>query len=298
MVSDYATATCDSGDTFDPFAGRTTVDSGKLVRVGDVTLWCHDTGGEGEVIVLLGGFTAGHFVFDFVRQHLPGYRLITWEPRGLGRSDHPDPQKTDYSVDIWVADLRGLLSELGVDKAHVWADGFGGFIAAGLAAAHPEVVASIVTGTEVWAGFEDRSRNWNVYSAIVGNLGVSGRGARLLANWMDVETVPWFVSWESRNIAEVLHPETVGATVGYCLLKADVRNDLPRVKAPTLVILGGSGAGDDGNVALSYMRETMESLAVVTIPEADASYGVVTHPEQFAAAARDFFQTHRTPLDA
>jgi Predicted hydrolases or acyltransferases (alpha/beta hydrolase superfamily) len=278
--------------TLDPFLRRTTVSSGKRVLVGDVELWCHDTGGDGEVVLLLGGFTAGHFVFDFVREYLPGYRLVTWEPRGLGLSDCPDPTATEYSVDVWVADLRGLLSELGIEKAHVWADGFGGFIAAGLAAAHPDVVASLVTSTEVWAGFEDRSKNWEIYSTIVRNLGVAGRGARLLANWMDVETVPWFVQWESRNIEEVLHPETVAATVGYCLLTADVRDDLPRVGAPTLVILGGStGAGDDA--AVTYMRETMDSLAVVAIPEAHASYGVVTHPEQFAVTARDFFETHR-----
>lgn len=287
-------AAADRSGTFDPFLKRTTVSSGKRVLVDGVELWCHDTGGEGEVVLLLGGFTAGHFVFDFVREYLPGYRLVTWEPRGLGLSDCPDPTSTEYSVDVWVADLRGLLSELGIEKAHVWADGFGGFIAAGLAAAHPQVVASLVTSTEVWAGFEDRSKNWEIYSTIVRNLGVEGRGARLLANWMDVETVPWFVPWESRNIQEVLHPETVAATVGYCLLKADVRNDLPRVKAPTLVVLGGSGAGDDGNVALKYMTENMDSLAVVTIAEAHPSYGVVTHPEQFAAAARDFFEVHRT----
>ena len=36
--------------------------------------------------MLLGGFTAGHHVWDFVRPYLGGLRTITWEPRGLGRS--------------------------------------------------------------------------------------------------------------------------------------------------------------------------------------------------------------------
>lgn len=277
----------------DPFRERTAWSQGRRIRVGDVELWCHDTGGDGEVILLLGGFTAGHFVFDFVRRHLPGYRLVTWEPRGLGESDRPDPVAHPYSTDIWAADLMGLLQALDIDRAHVWADGFGGYIALRLAAEHPEVVTSLITSTEVWAGFEDRSKNWNIYSAIVNNLGTTGRGARLLAKWMDVETLPWFVSWESRNVEDVLHLETVDATVGYGLLRADVRADLPRVKSPTMVMLGGvSGGSVSDDPALEEMRANIEDLRVHVVDQAHVSYSVVTHPQECASVARAFFESH------
>jgi len=57
---------------FDPFVGRTEPSDGEVVETARVPLWCHDTGGEGEPLVLLGGFTAGHFGFDFVRPYLGG----------------------------------------------------------------------------------------------------------------------------------------------------------------------------------------------------------------------------------
>lgn len=272
---------------------RTPFEEGTIHDVDGIGLWCHDTGGTGEVIVLLGGFTAGHFVFDLVREYLPGYRLITWEPRGLGRSDAPSPEENEYSVNVWAEDLQRLLTLLGVEKAHVWADGFGGFIAMRLAAEYPQIVQSVITSTEVWAGLQDRTKNWNIYSTIVQNLGTTGRGARLLAKWMDVETVPWFVSWEASNISEVLHLETVRATVGYGLLDADVRSDLPRVKAPTLLLLGGA-VGQDAltQVGVSELRAGVENLEIVVIEGAHDSYGVVTHPREFADAARTFFEAN------
>ena len=83
---------------FDPFAARSTPDCGSDVETDRVSLWHHDTGGDGEPVLLLGGFTAGHFAFDFVRPELAGHRLITWEPRGLGRSACPPGP---YSVAAW-----------------------------------------------------------------------------------------------------------------------------------------------------------------------------------------------------
>lgn len=282
--------------SFDPFQTRTPFEDGKVHDVDGIGLWCHDTGGTGEAIVLLGGFTAGHFVFDFVREHLAGYRIITWEPRGLGLSDAPDPEENEYSVNVWAQDLSRLLSVIGVEKAHLWADGFGGFIAMRLAAEHPEQVQSVITSTEVWSRLQDRTKNWNIYSSIVENLGTTGRGARLLAKWMDFEMLPWFVSWEAANIAEVLHLETVRATVGYGLLDADIRSDLPRVKAPTLLLLGG-GSGQEAlaQPGVRQLRDNVENLEIVVVEEAHESYGVVSHPREFAVAARAFFEAHAFP---
>ena len=57
---------------------------GALVDLGEVTLWTDDQG-DGEPLVLLGGFSAGHFIWDFVRPYLEGFRTITLEPRGLAQ---------------------------------------------------------------------------------------------------------------------------------------------------------------------------------------------------------------------
>lgn len=272
---------------------RTLFEEGEIHEIGGVRLWCHDTGGPGEAVVLLGGFTAGHFVFDFVRQYLSDYRIITWEPRGLGPSAALNPLGSGYSAEVWADDLSRLLSHIGVEKAHFWADGFGGFIALRMAAEHPETVLSLITSTEVWAGLQDRTKNWNVYSAIVNNLGTTGRGAKLLAKWMDIESLPWFIPWEAENIAEVLRLETVRATVGYGLLDADVRADLPRITAPTLLLLGDESTQDAlKQPGVKELRDGIDNLEISVIEKAHESYGVVTHPQEFAIAAKAFMEAN------
>src|ERR1700744_5691517 len=119
-----------SGADFDCFAGRSTPESGAVVQTQRAALWCHEGGdAQGEPILLVGGFTAGHFVFDFSRPHLADFRLITWEPRGLGRSECPDPAEAPYSVEMWARDLLSLAAALEIERFHVWAAGFGSDIA-------------------------------------------------------------------------------------------------------------------------------------------------------------------------
>src|SRR5690349_16167595 len=129
---------------------RTAFDAGTLVDTGSVRLWFHDTGGEGEPIFFLGGWTAGHFQYDFVRPYLADYRLLTWEPRGP--SDRPDPAAHSYDLDVLSDDLLDLLEAVGVQRVHLWAGGFGSYNALRFAARHPRPVEALVTYNDVWAG--------------------------------------------------------------------------------------------------------------------------------------------------
>lgn len=283
----------------DPFRGRSAPDDGRVVDTAHVPLWCHESGGDGDPVLLLGGFTAGHFAFDFVRPHLGDLRLVTWEPRGLGRSACPDPADEPYSAATWADDLEALMDALGLERAHVWALGFGSYIAHRFAATRPERVGALVTYTDVWARDPQKRYPdiWKVYATIVRTFGTTGFGARVLANIFDVSDVPWFGRWEARNIEEVLHPETVDATVGHCLTEADVRDDLPGIQAPTLVLQGDrtwdgrtlDPADDD---SLQLLRRAVPGLELELVPDAHPGYVCVQKPVPFAAAARAFLERH------
>lgn len=285
---------------FDCFQGRSTPESGQVLETATVPLWCHSEGAEtGDPILLVGGFTAGHFVFDFARPQLEGYRLIAWEPRGLGRSALPDPASEPYSTDVWAQDLGALMDSLGIERAHIWAAGFGSYIAHSFAARSPERVGAYVTYTDVWAGDPQKAYPsiWRVYSAIVESFGTVGFGARVLANVFDVSDVPWFGTWEARNIEEVLHPETVATTVGYCLTKADVRADLDAIEAPTLVLQGdrtwdGRTIDVSEDPSLMLMRQRIPQLEIELIANAHPGYVAAQKPAEYGAAARRFFDRH------
>lgn len=286
---------------FDPFAGRTEPAHGSVVDTSRGQLWCHDTGGSAEPVILLGGFTAGHFGFDFVRPYLEGLRLVAWEPRGLGLSTRERLADEPFSVTGWADDLAALLDRLGITRAHLWAMGFGSFIAHRFAAVHGERVGALVTYTDVWS--QDPQKRypqiWEVYGAIVRNFGTTGFGARVLANVFDVSDLPWFGTWEARNIEQVLHPETVEATVGHCLNEADVRDDLASIAAPTLVVQGdrtwdGRREPAERDPSLSLMLERIPSVEVAQIADAHPAYVYVQQPGAVAAAARDFLGRHGT----
>jgi pimeloyl-ACP methyl ester carboxylesterase len=266
---------------------------GRVVDLGEVRLWVDDQG-EGAPLLLLGGFSAGHFIWDFVRPHLDGFRTITLEPRGLGRSDHSAPP---YSEQIWADDVAALLDRLAVERTHVWATGFGNYYAIRFVAQHPDRVRRFVAYTDVWAG--DPSKGyaaiWNVYRAVVESFGTTGYGAHLLSKLFEVPWLPWFPAWEAENIEQVLHSETVEATVGYGLIYADVREDLARVAVPTLVLQGDHGwdgrplrPEDDHSLAL--MRERVPDLRVTVIADSHPAYVIAHKPEECAGVVRAFLQ--------
>lgn len=260
-------------------------DLGELLDIGSVRLWCAQEG-SGPPLVLLGGFTAGHYVFDLVWRMLrERYRLIAIEPRGLGASDRPDPAGDAYGVDVWAEDLRELLDLIGVDAPTIWAQGFSTYYALRFGARWPERVTRLVTYTDVWAGDPGKGYGaiWDVYRTIVDRFGTRGFGARMLANLFEVTSPAWFYAWEQRNIEAILHADTVAATVGHCLTEADVRDDLGDVSAPVLVLRGDQGwqggAGDAAtDASLELMRERIGRLEVATIPDAHPGYVLIQRP--------------------
>ncbi|MFT5133543.1 MAG: pimeloyl-ACP methyl ester carboxylesterase [Gammaproteobacteria bacterium] len=281
----------------DPFTHRSRLEEGRIINTANAEIWVHDTGGSGEPVFLIGGFTAGHFVFDLIRPFMQNYRLITWEPRGLGLSRANSGIDTELNADVWAADAAEVLDILGIDCAKVWATGFGSYIAFALTAMYPQKVSALATYTDVWAEDETKvyERIWAVYSAIVENFGIEGFGARVLANVFDVTGLPWFGDWEAHNIEQVLRLETVNDTVGYCCTRADVRSHLPKIAAPVLIVQGGLSW--DGEVvketsdpSLSLLQESISGLEVVTIAGAHPAYVLVQQPEACAAAVRGFFE--------
>jgi pimeloyl-ACP methyl ester carboxylesterase len=275
---------------------------GFLVDTGAVRLWCHDAGGAGEPVVLLGGMTAGHFIWDFVRPYLigAGFRTITWEPRGLGASERPAPP---YGVEVWADDLRDVLGVLGVERTHVWATGFGSYYALRFAAVHADVVGALVTYTDSWPGDPGKgySCTWETFRTIVETRGARGEGARQLARVFHVPWLPWFEEWEAANVEEVVHADTLEHTLGYALTAADVRDELERIRAPVLALLGGldrSGRPADleRDASLALLAERVEHLEVAVIEGSHPAYAIAHKPRECAEAVTEFLRRH--PLGA
>ncbi|MBW8802821.1 MAG: alpha/beta hydrolase [Catenulisporales bacterium] len=85
--------------------------------------------------------------------HDAGYRVVLYDLRGHGNTDRP---AAGYRLDDFVEDLAALLDHLGVESAYVLGNSFGGTIAYGFAARHPDRAAGVMTiesepATPQWA---------------------------------------------------------------------------------------------------------------------------------------------------
>jgi 3-oxoadipate enol-lactonase len=74
------------------------------------------------------------------------WRVLQYDCRGQGQSGHP---ATAYSMAQHADDLAGLLTALGIERAHVAGISYGGEVAQAFALAHPRRVLSLILADTV-----------------------------------------------------------------------------------------------------------------------------------------------------
>lgn len=74
------------------------------------------------------------------------YRVLQYDCRGQGGSDHPDGP---YSMALHADDLAALLDALGIAQAHIAGISYGGEVAQAFALAHPDKVRSLILADTV-----------------------------------------------------------------------------------------------------------------------------------------------------
>jgi pimeloyl-ACP methyl ester carboxylesterase len=99
--------------------------------------------GSGEPLLLIAGTGADHAIWDATTEAFEErYRVITFDNRGTGLSDHP-PDALNYSMKLLADDAAALLKALEIERAHISGNSLGSTIAQELAINHPEKVASL-----------------------------------------------------------------------------------------------------------------------------------------------------------
>jgi non-heme chloroperoxidase len=124
-----------------------------VVELPGVHLWYHDSGGNGIPVVFMhaASGTGDSWVYQLPAFTAAGYRCITYDRRGWGRSrPTPTGEQPGYVSD----DLQGLAAHLRLDRFHLAATAAGGIGGLDYTLAHPERVRSLVVADSI-GGLQD-----------------------------------------------------------------------------------------------------------------------------------------------
>src|ERR1700745_1368694 len=89
--------------------------------------------GTGPVLLMMPGGPATGSIFQGIADHLaPHYTVVTYDPRGLGRSETSGRIDDKRLVEILADDVHRLLSAVASDQAFVFSNNGGAIIGGGL----------------------------------------------------------------------------------------------------------------------------------------------------------------------
>jgi 3-oxoadipate enol-lactonase len=196
--------------------------------------WTEDGPADAPVVLLSNSLGATRGMWDAqVPALAERYRVVTYDTRGHGGSPSPEGA---WSLDDLVDDVVALLDEVAAERAHVVGLSLGGMTAMRLAAREPARVhrlAVLCTSASVDpAPYRERA-------AAARRDGTASIAPTVVSRWV----TPDFAAAHPHEVAR-LEAMVAGADdEGYArccevLAALDLREDLARITAPTLVVSG------------------------------------------------------------
>lgn len=123
----------------------TNAEIGNSIQLGSVATNYHDIG-EGPPLLMIHGSGPGVSAWANWRLPIaalsPHVRCLAPDMAGFGYSTVPDGY--EFTRENWLDQMVAFMDALGVDKAHVIGNSFGGSMALALAIAHPDRVDRLV----------------------------------------------------------------------------------------------------------------------------------------------------------
>jgi non-heme chloroperoxidase len=249
-----------------------------------IGLFVKDTGGSGRAVVMTHAWPLNADIWDYQAAKLSsaGFRVITCDRRGFGRSDQP---AGGYDFDTFADDLAAVIEQTGVRDATLVGYSMGGGEVVRYFSRHNgrNVVKAGLVGAAAHYLLKTENNPIGIDGAIFEGIkqGVQGDRKTYLGNLLRD------VFLDARRPATLaVTPETVESTLAMAMqasvtatvacvdafAKTDFRPELAAVKVPTLVLHGTA----DIPVPFAIGRTTAEGIAQARLIEyPGASHGIV-----------------------
>jgi pimeloyl-ACP methyl ester carboxylesterase len=245
--------------------------------------------GSGPPLVLVHGAACDSRVWRHQLDDLSDeFTVVAWDAPGCGQSaDPPESFRLPDYADV----LAGLIAALGVRRPHLLGHSFGGSLVLELYRRHPHVPATLIlVGAYAgWAGSlpqveVDRRLQFALDAAeqLPGRFEpTSMRG--LFSDAMSRQTVD-----ELTTIMSEIRPAATRA-MACSLAEADLRDVLPGIDVPTLLVYGDVDERSSLSVAEDLHRNIRGSRLVVLAGLGHECY--LEAPERFNAEVRGFLRS-------
>jgi pimeloyl-ACP methyl ester carboxylesterase len=265
----------------------------RRIEVNGIGLHVEDTGGGEPVVVFSHGLLLSSRLWDAQVEGLRGrFRCISYDHRGQGQSD-ASPERS-IGMDTCAADAAALIEALGVAPCHFVGLSMGGFVGMRLAARRPELLSSLslleTSADPEPAANQTRYRLMTLVARYLGPRAVASRVAPILfgATFLsDPARAAEASLWRSRLAAN--RRDIWRAATGAVLERQGVHDELSRIRAPTLVVVG------EEDVATPVARaerivNAIPGARLVRIPRAGHT-SPVEEPAAVTAALREFLES-------
>lgn len=245
--------------------------------------------GSGEPLILLHCLGVDHHFWDFAKPLTSDFTLYRYDLPGHGTSAVP---AAAYGIRDLSEQLAGIMRAQNIDRAGVAGISLGGLIAQDFAAQHPGSVSRLIL-IDTTPRYTDELRTmWPERASIARGDGVATLVDGLLKIWFTAGAL-------EKNTEAVRYVRTTLTRCdgeGYALAcealaQADLRDCVPRIKAPTLVICGD----DDIPSFLDAARWLAAHIAKAKLSWiAGARHAsVLENPQDAMQLIRTFLRTER-----
>jgi proline iminopeptidase len=273
------------------------------VSVNGAQLYCETLGAEdAPVLVILHGGPGVGDCRDQVRDYGPladEFRLVFYDARGSGRSEDKPP----YTHEQWVADVDELTRQLGIETFALLGHSYGGIVAQEYAVAGGERLRQLILVDTAASTVENEA---SIRRALEAKLpGIEEDWLRKLFEGRVDSDEEMHGMWEAllplyfdgpfdpalpKQMADdtYFHHATHNFAFSVNNPNYDVRDRLPAVDVPTLVICGGN----DWITPLAKSKEIVSLIAGSRLEVFDNSghMPMLEEPEKFITILRGFLR--------
>lgn len=204
----------------------------------------YEISGQGETLVLVPGFASGAWSWSWqVPELSKNFKVVTFDPRGVARSTLLN--RSAVSIEAIADDIKELLDESKIERAHVLGISFGGFVAQKFALSWPDRLNRLILASTSFGGPKHVAPSMEVLTAFASTEGLNTPGR--IRKYLSVAFSPRFVEEHPQTVDEFCDlreanvvPEDVYMQQLRSAMTFNSEPAVADISAPTLIVTGSN----------------------------------------------------------